>query len=202
MKYLTCVVLTTAFTFLSIAAFGVDLPEFTIKNEGAKSFVLQLDRVLTQRVQIRILDAENSLLLSEAIKEKGPFAKKYNLSNLPNGRYTVEIEDAYSISYQPIEVFEKHLVIDDKLLKAIYKPVITATGKQVDLTFLQVEDAVTEIEITDDAGFGIFKDSIKDNGSITRRYNVAQLLPGEYTFRLSVNDKVYYRKFSVGGMAY
>ncbi len=202
MKNLKFVVFATAFTFLSMAAFAVDLPDFTIKNDGQKSFVLQLDWVLTQKVQIRIIDNERNLLLSDAIKEKGPFAKKYNLSNLTTGRYTIEIEDAYSISYQPIEVFDKHLMIDAAQLKAIYKPVIYASGNLVDLNFLQVEDAVTEVVITDEFNFPVFKETIKNNGSINKRYNVAQLLPGDYTFRVSVNDKVFYRTFSVGGVSF
>lgn len=203
MKNLTTAVFATAFTFLSIAAFAVDTPDFVIKNEeGQKSFVLHLDRVLTEKVQVRILDAEHHLLLSDAIREKGPFAKKYNLSNLPAGRYTVEIEDNYTIKYQPVEILDSSLVIDADHLTAIYKPFVVANGKLVDLTFLQLEDAKTEIEILDDAGFPVYNETIEDSGSITKRYDVSKLQAGNYVFQVAVKDRVYYRNFTVGGPTY
>ena len=74
-----------------------------------------------------------------------------------------------------------------------------ANGKLVDLTFLQLEDAKTEIEILDDAGFPVYNETIEDSGSITKRYDVSKLQAGNYVFQVAVKDRVYYRNFTVGG---
>lgn len=198
MKLLINFFITAALFFMAGAAFAGALPNLTIKSEGDKSFALYLEEIKSKKIQIRIEDENGFRLFDEEVSETGgSFAKKYNLVNLPAGNYSLEIEDELMVKRQPIEVKNNALVINNDRLKIMYKPVIHVKGQHVNLDFLQLEDAATSIELTDEAGHVLYTEVVPRFGSIQRQFNVAKLENGVYTLSLKVNGRSFKAQVTV-----
>lgn len=69
-------------------------PSVEIRQTEASKFVVSVPTAPQGKVIVRILDEENRLILRDQITTSEAFAKKYNLTALPVGTYSVEVSDA------------------------------------------------------------------------------------------------------------
>lgn len=94
---------------LMIAALLIVLSSAVFANEGEvnnsntsvevnrtndNSYSVVYKGVNTEKVNIKIVDENNQLIFAESIKNRDSFVRPYNLSNLPQGTYTIIVTDA------------------------------------------------------------------------------------------------------------
>lgn len=197
MKFLLKICFTLTFAWLSFAGKANNDPTIIIKYPEEKKFSLLLHQLEQQAHTIQLHDQIGTCLLKENITDQSSFAKIYNLKNLPNGEYTLSIENEHKVLSQKITIEGSTIKIDTSNWKAIHKPHFVQTYNHLDLIFLQLENALTTIEIHNDAAEVIFHKEITTVGSICKRFNLENLAPGNYTFVVSVRDQVYQESISV-----
>ncbi len=185
-----------AFVLASVSGFAN--ANFTVKNTGNKSFVLSWQQPLTQAAEFRIEDETGLVLFSETLKAGQEVSRKYNLSRLPEGVYTLKLEDDRAIRIQPVSLTATAVIFNAGDRKEIFKPVIRQKGDLLDFSMLNLDNAAgVEIRITDNEGDSLFSESLSTEGVIQRRYNLAGLPDGEYTVLVKVAGSTFYETVSI-----
>ncbi|MEL6863035.1 MAG: hypothetical protein AAFP19_01390, partial [Bacteroidota bacterium] len=116
-------------------AFAYDGLRF-IQGQQGPDFTLQYEGAANQQLVIRILDAYGQPVFDETMQSTGRVAKKYNLRNLPEGKYTVKVSDATRTSIQPIYLLDNVVQIDTKAMRTVYKPQIRFHEQLLDINML------------------------------------------------------------------
>lgn len=198
MKYFTISMIAAAFLAFTAPALAGGMPELVIRSDGSKTFVLHLANTKGGQVTINLLDESQKLLFCDESDGKQPFSKKYNLSDLPNGDYLLELEYQTSIKLQPIRVSGNFVLIDPSLQKTLFKPVFAAGNGYVDITYLQVADTTAHLEVMDAASQSRHEERFGQIGSIRRRLDTSRLEPGQYQLRFWASGRAWHYDFLVG----
>ena len=72
-----------------------DKASLKIRKSAQKSIIVQLDQPTKKDFKITLKDQQSVVLLEEEVVQSKHFAKNYNLKNLPDGDYFLEIEDEF-----------------------------------------------------------------------------------------------------------
>jgi hypothetical protein len=176
---------TLILLFMAVCTFaGNTNPLANISKTGSESFILNLKKSGVKKVNVRIMDNDGNTLLTQRINTKKKEAVKYNMSELPSGKYSIIVEDKQRLVKHEVVLHENTQRIDVLDAKTIYKPVFI-NGKQfVDLNMLQTNDSAIKVSITDTSGITVFSETIESTGSIQKRYNVSKMPAGSYTIQV------------------
>jgi hypothetical protein len=192
-------VLLSVWTMFTLSALP---PKVTIVPSGSKSFEIHLEDLSKSTVQIRLADRRGEVLISEDVKSQETFARRYNLKLLPDGEYTLSVDDGMSTTLQPVLITDACVVIPSDREQKLFKPSVQVqdeTGK-IDFTLLCLNESLVTIRITDHTGNTSYVDSSNEQGSVQRRFDISALAPGKYTVQTTVRtgntEKTYVDAFT------
>ncbi len=172
--------------------------DFTVTATGEKSLVVRFENKPLGEVLFSIQDKEGIVLHSETIRKGDTAGRKFNLSNLPAGKYFLEMEDGLRIKTQPVTLTSETLTVETEGVKEVFKPTISFKNGKLDFTMLQLEEATTTLTIEDAWGTTVHNDLFVEAGSLQRRYDLTPLPVGDYTVVVKVGKRVFYKAISVG----
>ena len=138
-------------------------------------FVLSFDNLLREKVSIKIYNAANKLVFQEVQYNSGELRKKYDLSSLKDGFYTMKIE---SEKFSFTEEFEIGKDWNTSSFEATIAP-DALNGNKLRVGFANAKSDVT-VEITDVAGNIIHSETFSNQFG-NQLFNMNDLRPGQYT---------------------
>ncbi|MDZ4707429.1 MAG: T9SS type A sorting domain-containing protein [Saprospiraceae bacterium] len=184
MKILFLVVLVAA---VNTGLFAADLPVRIMAS--SKLIIIEKDQWKAPSIEITISEANGNVLVHENIKK----STRYNLKHVPDGNYILEIEDNQKVKIQQLAIQQGSLLSEG--VSTIYKPVIRTQDGKLDLNLMaQGQDAVITIRNSDNRA--TFTEHIKNEVSVTRRFNLEELEPGEYYIDVAISGKTFTRLIS------
>lgn len=161
----------------------------TLKIDSDNSFVLNTNDWNNTELTLSIVDPAGVSIYEDTILPTERGLKKYNLQLLPEGDYSVVVNDLYkTVEYQVT-------ISDDKVASittgnATFLPQVNATREKIDINLLALSKNVN-FSLTDGQGNEVYGENIKDTSAITRRLNIAKLERGDYILRVYVGDSYY-----------
>ncbi|WP_200975698.1 DUF3244 domain-containing protein [Echinicola sp. 20G] len=125
-------------------------------------------KVPVGKVIVSILDEDNKLLARNKYNAKTPMKIPYNLSELPEGDYSIKIKTKDEVAIYNVETEEK---------KVVFEMPIVAFGKASDnhtinLTVIGIEQAGTQVDIFDESNNKIASDHVKVEKGFERDYKI------------------------------
>jgi len=185
----------TAFMALTMVSkgFGKSFEPVTALIEE-KTITLTVDKTMTSDIQVQIIDVFGTTLLSESVPAKDLISRKYNLKNLPDGAYNMEISDDKKILTKKL-IIEKDIIAivkEDKLIM----PICYINDNTWTLAMLPFGKDVT-ITIHDETGTQLFTESFDNKESVSRKYDLSELEIGQYKMTILVDNKVFEEKMNV-----
>lgn len=183
-------------------AWAGSVPEITIVDAGHKSFTLYVDGPHSSFVQVSLKDQDGLVLLSDRIRNEASFTRKYNLINLPDGAYTVWVEDGTKTVAQGLTLEGQELVVQEDRQLVLFAPAIKVNQEKLDFTLLCLDPAAVTIEISDEYGRENYVSTSQEQGSVQRRFDITKLDPGKYVILTRVEwgnvVKEYREVFTLG----
>ncbi len=165
-------------------------PVSVIKN--AKSLIVETSGWKSEKVLVQIKDLSGAIILDEIIL-KSASARKYNLINLPDGQYSIEMSSDLKITTRNFEVNGKEINLSTDI-QTIYKPVVIWTDQTLDINLLTLGKRAV-INIVDGRNNTIL--SQKHNTSaLHKRYNISALPEGDYTVNVEMNGRSFYFNYT------
>ena len=185
MKKLVVFIVAMSLSLSSLVATGDALYSLSVSGteEGMK-IILNLDQMIADQVDCKIIDAQGTTIHAEKIKTMDHKSRKYDISRLPEGEYTFVITDLMKIEKISFAVGKDKITFDDQLSEIVYKPTVWVNSdKTVDLNYLALgHDA--SVKITKD-GEVVHKATFSDQMTIGQRFNLQDLDEGRYTLIVS-----------------
>lgn len=165
--------------------------EPTIIVSDDKSFTIDNKVWRTETVEIEIADNFGSIIYSDEQPIKK--LRKYNLENIPSGRYTITISNEIKSVVQNIEITKDGLLLDFDA-ETIYAPQINIENDKIDINFLS-NGKNTAIKIYN-AWNEVYSEVNKKTLSINKRLNIENLPTGVYTVTIHNANKTYSKSFT------
>jgi len=168
-----------------------------IINAKRKVFTLNLKDARTKDYTFQISDVYGSVLLEDKISAKKRFAKIYDLSKLPVGKYEVEIEGDIYIRKQFVEISDYKLeVVGDEEVK-IFKPTIQLDENNFALNMFSPEGKTVEVSILDSKSKVVFFENVKNDLTIHKKYDLTELPTGKYIVRIATQRSFFYKEINL-----
>ncbi|WP_221417948.1 hypothetical protein, partial [Fulvivirga kasyanovii] len=119
------------------------------------------------------------------------YLKGFDMQSLPDGEYTLEIENNQRIEMFVLSIINDKLSINRDSRLVIHKPSINQSGNKVDVALQKTHEEPMKLSILDNTNDIIFEDTLADNGNLTKRYDMSRLGPGSYTMRIDIAGKYF-----------
>ncbi len=170
-------------SMLSITAIHAGNPIAT--TEKTKSLVIETALWKSDQISVQIKEATGVVILDETVKNsKG--LRKYNLKNLPDGQYTLEVSNALKITTQDFTIESNSVQLSD-VINTVYKPVIIWNESKLDINLLTLGNKAL-INIIDKDNNIVFAENL-ETPAVHKRYDLSGLADGEYTVTVAMNGR-------------
>lgn len=160
------------------------------KSSEANKIVLNLENMFADNVKCTFTNEEGIIIFRDQISTENRVSKKYDLGQLPMGKYTIEVNDLMKVERLELVISKEGIEFSNEIAEITYKPTVWLNeDKTVDFNLLALGQ-VASISISSLEG-EIFTESFKKQSSISKRFNLNGLESGEYTVRVSINGKTF-----------
>ncbi len=171
-----------------------DLAGTTVKISTAeKSIIVNLGSVQKEVISIVIADADNNILVSETVKNKPNFVKRYNMSKLESGKYTLTVTKKTVRTVQTFEITAKDLTIATINKKEKFIPVVSINKGKLDVNVLLGNYNNITVTIFDNEGRKVSEDKNYVVLNLHKRYNLDELPNGIYVIEVVAGDETFYQ---------
>jgi len=161
--------------------------KITYKYEYLKAFALTLENLAHQAHKIYLKDEEGIILIQEEVDQQKQFGRMYNLEELPEGKYTLFVENKEKIIMQSVVVNRRFLSIYPKEQKEILKPAIKVATDIIAINMLHFEKEAILITLATEQGQIVYSHSFKNFGSFNKQLNISRLPEGQYSLEVQTN---------------
>lgn len=167
--------------FATLLSFANESSFFTIKNDAEKTS-LTLENVKAGNL-LSIIDDNGMTLYKELIQKPGIYTKGFDLTSLPDGNYTFELDKDVEITTIPFSVNSNIVLFNKELEKTIYKPIVRVKNEKAYITKLSLNKEPLEIKVyfTDADIFElVHTEKIENTQNIEKIYELTGLGKGSY----------------------
>ena len=194
---------TTVVAFLCIfntANANVDYPVldeptlvFETKDE-ANNLVFELNSS-AKKSKINIIDFNGQVLFEETIVSKTKYQKRFNLKNVPEGKYELTAENALRSIVYTINVKNGKAWLHEKNIT--YKPTFSVKDRKIHLHFLN--NGAREVHIVLYNGFNekVHEEVVKGKIALSKTFDLSRSLNGKYNLRVWNADGFYTETFDI-----
>lgn len=172
-----------------------------VKAKEEKAFVLSIKSQGQGKAKIKFLDENQNILFSSKIDPTKLFEKKFNLSSLEVGKYTLQVEDELKTTLQPVAINYDGIDINYDSRQVVYKPQLkyNEVKEQLFVNWLINENANFQLDIYDNDLNLLYSHTIKDVFNINKVYTLSQLPRGNYLLKVRGANQVYAKNIEVKG---
>lgn len=143
-----------------------------------------------------VKDEFGIILHSETVKNSGDLSKSFDLKQLKDGKYTVELEKDYEIIIKPFVIKNDVLsFIQDKETK-IFKPLIRHKKNRLLVSQLSLASEPVNVEIFYE-GELIYSETIEDEKTVNRIYKLQKEKFGNYYAIIKSSNRSYIEYFKL-----
>jgi hypothetical protein len=153
-----------------------------------KIISIYIDGIKPKEVEIRMVDREGEVLMTDFFNTEDFKKRNYNLINLPDGTYKLEINDVQKTITMMLRINSDILEIEKE--ESLYKPHSFFQEQKWNLSVMSMGNDVN-VRIVDQTGNLVYEEEIIGQLSIQRRYNLSKLNKGSYTFYVYMAGNAY-----------
>ncbi|WP_297796562.1 hypothetical protein [uncultured Eudoraea sp.] len=169
-------------------------PKLSLMTEGeSNSLIVELDSQHEKTV-LKIIDDNQNIIFSEKISEAS-YAKKFELNELEDGSYFIELDDSLRTLTYPIKVENSEVRILKR--KEHTKPVFKLKGAKLFINLLNLDGKDVKIKVLDSYNRTLFKEVIENKSVVTKVFNFEKAGKDRYTVAVKDANNTYYEEVVV-----
>lgn len=168
--------------------------EISLKTEDSKTVVLEMKNVKAG-TDISLWSEDGKLLYQDEAKGNS-YARVFNLSQWEQGNLTLELENEESLEILPIEVSKSKAELKSNAEITYAKPVLKMSGQAMKV-YLSQGHKCYQMSITDANGSQVFQESIAQQQSGMKRYDVSKLSQGKYNIQFTADGRSFYHTIMI-----
>ncbi|AOW18226.1 hypothetical protein LPB03_12555 [Polaribacter vadi] len=146
--------------------------------------------------QLTIKEANGAILHSEEILKEGTLVKTFNLSELENGIYTLELEKDFQIVVKSIKINNRNVTFIADAERIIFKPYVRNKENKLMITKIAFDKEPLKISIFYKNEI-IYSETLEGDEILNRVYSLDKGLKGEYKVISYNNGRSYVNNFTL-----
>ncbi len=148
-----------------------------IFNQNEKSIILNTSNYTQESESVSITDAFDNIVFEDVI-ERYKHRVKYDLTTLPNGTYTIKVNQSNIITYYEVQITASIVNLLDT--KSYYRPSIQQFNNKLIVKAALENKEDVKVRIYDNADDLVYQYHIEKNNSFSQTFNLENLPKGEY----------------------
>lgn len=179
-----------AFFTFSFAYANEAALKFQVKKLNNTMLSITIESPNQSELHLELSDNNEQLLWEKKIKNTNSFSKQFDLSNLPDGIYHFEMEDANSISINSLILENSELTISSQ--RKILKPNFSFKNDKANLS-VEIENAeIARIEVTNANGEMVYTESFEGRKNVNKIFDFSEVKNEYFLIRTKIDDKSFY----------
>jgi Secretion system C-terminal sorting domain len=154
------------------------------------NIILNLGDV-SEEISIRLMDDNQKVLMSESVKDVKGFIKKYNISRLDDGNYTMVITKKTIRTTQPFSIEKGMVKMSETDKKEKFLPTLSFQNDKLDVNVLLVNYSNITIKLYDNEGREVMNDKHYAEFKLNKRYDLSKLPAGAYIAEVKAGDETF-----------
>ena len=146
--------------------------------------------------QILIKNEDGSVIHRETVERNGNYAQHFDLTNLSDGLYTIELDKDFEIVVKPFKMVSKQVIFLNGKQTTEFKPVVRTNENKVMISQLALKAQTLNIELYYQDEL-IHKDVLKGDSILERVYSLSKERKGNYTLKMTSNNRLFTEQFSI-----
>jgi len=169
--------------------------ELKLDTDGtSKSLSFEWDAQFVD-TSIKIEDQNGDIIYADNFTEVDKYAKRFDLSPLPQGDYFLKVENTMREVVYSIRVNQNDVSIVDE--KENLKPVYRKEDGKVYLSLLNLDKENVKVSVVDSSRRVLFTESFEEESIVEKTFNFQDALEGDYTLVVEDGESTYYESVSV-----
>jgi hypothetical protein len=162
-----------------------------IISSATESVSLNLSNVGARAISVKIVNDNQEAIVTERVENKTNFLKKYDVTTMPSGHYTMIITKENSRITQPFSVQKGILSLSETDKKVKYFPAVYFKNDNMDVNaFLGYYGTIT-VNVLDEDGNTVFTQKNDNVEVLHRRYNIRDLTSGTYKIEVVAGGETF-----------
>ena len=198
-KVIKTTIIAFAALFIALNATAADetYSLYVSKSSESKKIVLRLDNMFADKVACTIYSDLGATIFKDEIYTAEKTAKQYDLNQLPEGNYIIEIIDLMKVEKLKLTITKESVEFENTEAEITYKPTVWMNeDKTVDFNLLSLGNNV-KVSILNETRDEVFKKSYKKETTVSNRFDFSQLPKGTYTMVVMNGDETFYNYLSI-----
>ena len=173
-------------------AVAADDTEISIrKSDAEKQTMIRVTNLSEGTAVLRLKDAQGRVLHREAIKGQHAYMKKYNMSSLPSGEYTIEVRSDEGIT-------QETFTLSSGVASPVYfKPAIQVDTDMVKVMFKNSIASPVSLKLHDRYGRVLYQEVVSSQDEYSKGLNLSKLASGQYSLSITGDDYVYSKSIAL-----
>ncbi|MEM9917165.1 MAG: hypothetical protein AAF990_03675 [Bacteroidota bacterium] len=167
-----------------------------VPSSNQKTFTLYVGNLSAHELSVRITDQYAVSVFTQNVMATPNYAKRYNLSALPNGTYSVQVTTPTRIQTYSILITEDGRVATTEQVKIDYKPVVQLDGTKLDVNLLSQGKAV-KLAILDKDNQLVYLLDLGNPAKIHQRLDLENLNMDEFILKIRCGERTFYENLSL-----
>jgi len=190
MKNLLKISLIATILFTSVNTYANN-DDLSLKVNIAERKIIHLSINQTQDMKVTFYGLNNEVLYEKKGHELSGASKTYDLTDFPDGDYTMKLEtDLKSVEYQ-INIENNKASLSTASNKEAFKPVLTKKDGMVTLNLDYTNKAPVEIMIFDEFNNQLYTNTYNNSEKLVRKFNVGKALSNKLTFVITSKNQAF-----------
>jgi len=169
--------------FVTVAGNGANLK---VQKEGNKSFSVSITDA-RQDMTLKVLNARGKILFSDEVAQNESLDRTFDFTLLPEGNYTLKVEDAFELESMPIVVSKDHLELKSDEISRRFRPVVIKDDQFIKVGVLPQGKENWRIVIKDPEGLVSYRTTLRGDQYMGKIFDVSKV-SGTFEIELSTKD--------------
>ncbi|MGB3848774.1 MAG: hypothetical protein WA958_02305 [Tunicatimonas sp.] len=169
---------------------GADPAISVRESQGDKQTLVRVANLTTGSAVLRLKDERGHVLHRESIKGN-TYMKRYNLTNLPEGEYTIEVRSGEGVS-------QETFTLSNGTAQAVYfKPAVQIDEAMVKVMFKNSIASPVSLKLYDRFGEVLYQETVACQEQYAKGLNLSKLDAGQYSLSLTGANYVYSKSIAL-----
>ncbi|MGJ8659834.1 hypothetical protein [Cellulophaga fucicola] len=182
------------FLFVSTASFADESSLELVTKKDSKDLVFKFEAKNLQTV-IKFEDQYSGVFYSEEIENEAVYSKKFNVMNLEDGHYFLNVENMLKKVSYAIHIKNGSVVVDEKTEEA--KPIFQTKGDLVLMSFLNKKKGKVVVSVYDLEGNEVYEETFNNKLRVEKAFRFTNFAEDEFRFVVEVNKGKYSKLVSL-----
>jgi len=156
--------------------------------------IIKFEDIKSDVAYVKLIDQEGEELWSEVVKGSTNFVKQFNLTQLPDGDYSIIMKDGDIEHTQEIRKSINKVYVVSTSTVSYLQPETTLENRNLKVTFPEGLTKLISVSFQGKSGGEFFKDEVTYHKDFAKAYNLSGLPGGTYTVSIKTDQDTYYKE--------